>query len=66
MVLESAEFQKEWWTKHWNNVDLDDYKNESTKRQLTFLGKLGNAVLEKNELSLVSISDYCRYLFYDI
>lgn len=50
----SAKFEKDWYDKYWKNVNLEDYKNEDTIRQLYFLKELGSAVLPTDRLAFVS------------
>lgn len=48
--MDYANYEKEWWQKYWKNANVDDYKNETIKRQLFFLKQLGDAVLQDDEL----------------
>lgn len=52
-MVDYANYEKEWWQLYWKNANVDDYKNETTKRQLFFLKQLGDAALQDDELKNV-------------
>lgn len=53
-MLENAQYQKEWWQKHWKNLNVDDYKSETLRRQLRSVKQLGDGVLAPERLEYVS------------
>lgn len=55
VALEGANFTQEWYYKYWKNADIEDYKNETIRRQLKFLKQLGNAALSREDLAAVSL-----------
>lgn len=54
MAVEKANFTNEWYDKYWQNADIEDYKNETIRRQLKFLKQLDNAALSSSDLEAVS------------
>lgn len=50
-----SELQKDFWQKYWKNVDINEYRNETLRRQLKTLKNLDRAVLPRDELIRVCI-----------
>ncbi|KAF5302724.1 hypothetical protein FQR65_LT08466 [Abscondita terminalis] len=50
-TLNAANFTKTHWKNVFSQVNLENFKNESIKRQLTFLKELGNAALDEDKLT---------------
>ncbi|KAB0802038.1 hypothetical protein PPYR_04224 [Photinus pyralis] len=49
--LESAEFDKKYWTTVFQNLNVNDYKDEALKRQLKSLKMIGSAALDEKKLT---------------
>lgn len=55
-IVANSKYKKEFWEKYQiKNIKLDEYKNETLKRQLKLLKKLGIAVLSVDDLKRVCI-----------
>lgn len=61
VAVETANFTKEWYNKYWQNADIEDYKNETIRRQLKFLKRLDVAALSSADLAAVSLKIYILF-----
>ena len=55
MTLESAALAKKYWQDYFKDLNPDDYQDEQLKRQVKNLRILGNAALNEEKLTKVSV-----------
>lgn len=61
VAVETANFTKEWYDKYWQNANIEDYKNETIRRQLKLLKQLGDAALSSADLVAVSLKIHISF-----
>lgn len=55
-MAEYAAFQKQFWSENFKDANENDYEDESVRRQVKLLKKLGTSALPDEDVTKVSLS----------